>query len=135
MLVKCDNCDWRGDSSDVKFTLEEVVDLGERLDPGSEVPYGECPQCDCLCYLDRPVLGMFDYEQGTMTRKEHQLRYVARKLRSECNLMQYSLSKRYVEVGNHYPYLCGWCVSADALEQAADKENADHGRFVATKEE
>lgn len=35
----------------VFFDLTMIRDLGERLEPGSVVPSGECPDCDALCYL------------------------------------------------------------------------------------
>lgn len=49
--VACDNCDWSGVESDLDATLESVPHLCERLDPGSEVPAGECPECGALAYL------------------------------------------------------------------------------------
>ena len=45
--VKCDNCGWEGVSSQVG----DIHDIAERIDPGGEVPVGECPECTCLCYL------------------------------------------------------------------------------------
>lgn len=49
--VKCDNCQWTGDSSEL--TEDGIEDLDQRLDPGSVVPCldGECPECGCLTYL------------------------------------------------------------------------------------
>src|SRR5688572_6603205 len=50
---QCGNCDWTGpeDATD----LADVCDLFERIDPGSEVPSGSCPECRALCYLiDNP---------------------------------------------------------------------------------
>lgn len=44
----CDNCGWTGPEPGVD--LCEVRDLGDRLDPGSTVPSGECPDCGCFCY-------------------------------------------------------------------------------------
>ncbi len=50
--VRCDNCDWEGETSDQGFTiLEGCINLAERLDPGGEVPAGDCPECRCFCYL------------------------------------------------------------------------------------
>jgi hypothetical protein len=49
--VVCDNCDWSGDADDVAVGLEDVPSLGDRIDPGSVVPFGECPECGNLCYL------------------------------------------------------------------------------------
>jgi hypothetical protein len=45
---RCDNCGWTGIPL---FGLEEIVDLLQRIEPGGEVPSGECRECDCLCYL------------------------------------------------------------------------------------
>lgn len=47
----CDNCTWQGDPT---IELEEIPDLAMRLDPGEEVPSGECPKCGALCYLIKP---------------------------------------------------------------------------------
>lgn len=46
--VKCDNCEWTGEAS----SCHAVVDAHERLEPGGEVPSGECPECGALCYLE-----------------------------------------------------------------------------------
>lgn len=50
MPVECGNCDWRG-RDDEATPLYSCCDLFERLDPGSEVPYGDCPICRCFVYL------------------------------------------------------------------------------------
>lgn len=47
----CDNCGGQFDL-DLIVPLESCRDLGERLDPGSVVPAGECPECGAFCYLD-----------------------------------------------------------------------------------
>lgn len=49
-MCSCGNCDWVGSVDDVVTHLTEIKDLAERLDPGSEVPVGECPKCRCLAY-------------------------------------------------------------------------------------
>lgn len=65
--VRCDNCDWEGDESNFPDNYDEleheqiegqygkplwlVHHLNSRLDEGSEVPVGECPDCQCFCYL------------------------------------------------------------------------------------
>jgi hypothetical protein len=46
-LTRCDNCGAERFDRD----LQEVQRLGERLEPGGEVPAGECPDCGALCYL------------------------------------------------------------------------------------
>lgn len=48
----CANCGWTGDESALATTIEDCPDLGERLDAGSTVPAGECPECGCFAYLD-----------------------------------------------------------------------------------
>lgn len=51
---RCADCTWEGDEDDVGRTLFQVDSLAERLDPGSEVPVGECPECDCFAYYTKP---------------------------------------------------------------------------------
>ena len=43
---RCDNCGeiWKADE------LEGIENLDNRVDPGSIVPSGECPECGALCY-------------------------------------------------------------------------------------
>lgn len=46
---RCANCQ-------LLFVIEElddIDDVGERLDPGGEVPAGQCPECGALAYLIR----------------------------------------------------------------------------------
>jgi hypothetical protein len=47
----CDNCGHYCADEDLK----NAKDLGQRLDPGSVVPAGECPKCGALSY-PTPVL-------------------------------------------------------------------------------
>jgi hypothetical protein len=67
IILKCGNCDWVGNEDDIDQVcldgdaaagkgrpLWRCSDLQERLDPGSEVPYGECPECSCFCYTVKP---------------------------------------------------------------------------------
>ena len=52
MNCKCANCEWAGTDEDPGFQgLEELPRLSMRLDPGSEVPAGACPECGCFCYV------------------------------------------------------------------------------------
>lgn len=51
--VKCDNCEWMGKELDTGG-LAGVHHLYTRLEPGGEVPAGQCPKCRSLVYLDRP---------------------------------------------------------------------------------
>lgn len=59
MKAKCDNCTrvWQEDKI---VPLSHARDLGERLDPGSEVPMGECPKCHSLCYAHDPKVRVVD---------------------------------------------------------------------------
>ncbi len=53
MKVTCDNCGWTGDADTaLPDGLSGVENLHDRLDPGCEVPAGECPTCYALAYLD-----------------------------------------------------------------------------------
>jgi len=49
--VRCDNCSWKGTEDKLRCTLDTTPNLNERLDPGGEVPVGECPRCGCLAYI------------------------------------------------------------------------------------
>lgn len=46
--VACDNCDWEGEERQ----LAAIHDIHERIEPGREVPVGECPACGCLAYYE-----------------------------------------------------------------------------------
>lgn len=48
-IVRCDNCRANLTERDI-IPLVDVVDLGDRLDPGSIVPVGECLICGALVY-------------------------------------------------------------------------------------
>lgn len=43
---RCDDCG----TITIASKLEEIDDIGERLDPGSIVPAGQCPECGALAY-------------------------------------------------------------------------------------
>ena len=47
----CDNCNWTGDEADLRFDITDCPDLNDRLEPGSVVPAGECPECGSFAYL------------------------------------------------------------------------------------
>ena len=49
--VKCDNCDWEDRAAAMPKTWEMMSNLHERVEPGGEVPAGECPKCKALCYV------------------------------------------------------------------------------------
>lgn len=53
----CGNCGLSFTDKEV-VPLNQVKALGQRLDPGSEVPSGECPNCNAFCYRrEQPVKG------------------------------------------------------------------------------
>lgn len=47
----CGNCGLYFDEGEI-IPLEKVKDLFERIDPGEEVPAGECPKCGALAYVN-----------------------------------------------------------------------------------
>lgn len=49
--AKCDNCSVTHDI----LALEPIKDVEQRLDCGSEIPAGECPECGALCYVVKPL--------------------------------------------------------------------------------
>lgn len=51
-LVYCDNCNWTGKESSVGKDLMRMSRLWDRLEPGGEVPAGECPKCGGCVYLN-----------------------------------------------------------------------------------
>ena len=53
-LCKCDNCQWEGAADDLGIALFEIHHLADRLDPGSIVPAGECPECGSFAYFAAP---------------------------------------------------------------------------------
>jgi len=63
---RCDNCgtEYRADE------LEMISDIQERINPGCEVPAGQCPdeECGALCYLAEPpewtLSGRFEKMNG-----------------------------------------------------------------------
>ena len=50
-LCHCGDCDWTGSGKE----LDMIHDIQERIDPGSIVPAGECPDCGALAYLDKTL--------------------------------------------------------------------------------
>lgn len=46
---KCENCDWTGGLSDLKWPIEDVLD---RVGEGEIMPAGECPECGSLMHRD-----------------------------------------------------------------------------------
>jgi|ERR1051325_1522177 hypothetical protein len=52
-LTRCDNCGAECTESELAKSLHEMDGLPERLDPGSEVPAGECA-CGACAYIVKP---------------------------------------------------------------------------------
>lgn len=48
----CDNCGWTGHTGELRCDLTTTPDLNYRLEPGSVVPAGECPECGCFACLE-----------------------------------------------------------------------------------
>ena len=48
MKSVCANCHWVGEPS---TAFPDIPDLIQRIEPGGEVPSGECPECGALCYV------------------------------------------------------------------------------------
>lgn len=48
--VSCANCEWTGLRSEAD---SEIKDYFQRVEAGGEVPAGECPECGCLCYIEK----------------------------------------------------------------------------------
>jgi len=65
--AECDNCD----EGPFKIQdLKSIRDFGQRVDAGSEVPAGECPECGGLCYaVGKPS----NISEPTMKRLEREL--------------------------------------------------------------
>jgi len=49
----CDNCGRVWKTEDLASIFPDIPDMTERLEPGNEIPSGECPHCHCLTYIDR----------------------------------------------------------------------------------
>lgn len=51
--VRCDDCGTEWKENDIKVLLPDIPHLFERIEPGEEVPFGECPDCGALVHLIR----------------------------------------------------------------------------------
>ena len=66
--VRCGNpdCDWAGDIDDTR----EIRDFWGRVEPGDEMPTGECPECGWLAYLvkseEQPIRVIAVVEGGVL---------------------------------------------------------------------
>lgn len=49
----CDNCGAGYEYGDTRINISDIENLYERLDPGAEVPAGQCPKCGALCYVEK----------------------------------------------------------------------------------
>ena len=50
-MLTCDNCDRRYRSlKPLKHAFPDIPDLLQRIEPGGQVPAGECPVCGALVY-------------------------------------------------------------------------------------
>ena len=50
-MLTCDNCSRRYRSvKSLKLVFPDIPDLLQRIEPGGEVPAGECPKCGALVY-------------------------------------------------------------------------------------
>lgn len=47
----CMNCGWEGPETEMSALWPNIPDLNNRVEPGEEVPLGECPECESLCRL------------------------------------------------------------------------------------
>ena len=47
VFVRCESCGVVMDMQDVRA----IENLLQRVSPGEIVPYGQCPDCGCLCHL------------------------------------------------------------------------------------
>ena len=51
----CMNCGWEGPETEMSALWPNIPDLNNRVEPGEEVPLGECPECESLCRLMNEV--------------------------------------------------------------------------------
>jgi len=77
--VKCANCPWSGPEDRVGRTLFQIHHLAERLEPGGEVPAGECPLCGALAYLEPARSGCIweDCDQEAVYCPGHAVEYAS----------------------------------------------------------
>jgi len=69
--VACANCEWTGTESQ----LREISDFWGRVDVGSEMPAGECPECQALAHLvdeDNPYFGQVQHQQEAQQPRQTQ---------------------------------------------------------------
>lgn len=63
-LHTCDGC---GKISSAE-NLEDIEDLGQRVEAGGTVPSGECPECGALCYPSTPENNAGEEKEGKATK-------------------------------------------------------------------
>lgn len=50
-FAKCQQCDWTGRAENMRTdSPDEIEGFFERVQPGEEMPSGECPECGALCH-------------------------------------------------------------------------------------
>lgn len=110
-LCSCDNCDWEGSITELRCQLAQIPDLAQRLDVGSEVPAGECPECGALAY-EVDAVRVPDKGRGAMLA-------VLTKLRTDWPALFDEDSDEPVEGGDFVEYMGDLAPHiADALAQA-----------------
>lgn len=58
--VRCANCEAEFDTDFLTDKFPEIPGLLQRIEPGGEVPAGECPECGALCYLIKKEASQVD---------------------------------------------------------------------------
>lgn len=93
-MTCCDNCDKTVPEDQLAKSLYEIDSLEDRLDPGSEVPAGEC-QCGALAYIVRENPRVHDRLDRIRARVEADDFEAARREARQLNI---DLSPRTVDV-------------------------------------
>lgn len=52
-MHKCDNCEKVFNDSQMVHKFPDIPDMTVRIEPGMEVPSGECPECGTLTYVQK----------------------------------------------------------------------------------
>lgn len=68
---QCDNCEWTGTEEQVGCEWFEAEDFAERMEPGCEIPVGECPKCLAWVYFveePKPAPNLRDQLQSAIDR-------------------------------------------------------------------
>ena len=54
----CQNCGKVWLDSQIKVVMADIEDFFSRVDPGEEIPSGECPECGALVHICKPADGL-----------------------------------------------------------------------------